>query len=289
MSDHHRLKNYCDLTTNEAKKYLQKAKEDGVDVIALTGGEPTIRKDIFNIIQFCKKLNFDKIELQTNGQMLSYKNFAKKMVEYGVTDVYTSFHAFSEPLQDFITQSKGSFLKSLQGLKNILKLDVRLQTNTVISKLNYRILNKLMVFFYDQGVKEVELDFLRPIGNALKYYDIVVPKKSDVSPYLEKALQVAENLGFDSIFVDDYPLCFMEKFNKYNADYLAMLQGLKHHDEQAFYYDAELNPIQIHENQKLKGPPCNNCNFKIYCEGDWKEYIEMNGWNEFKHMVTKGG
>lgn len=118
MWKYHQQRNYCDLTTEEVKNILQEAKEAGVEVIALTGGEPTMRKDISEIIKFCKKLNFDRIELQTNVKMLSYNSLAKKVVECGVTDIYPSFHTYVESLQDFITQSKGSFKASLQGLKN---------------------------------------------------------------------------------------------------------------------------------------------------------------------------
>ena len=276
-----------DKTIAEIKKMLQNAKRDGIEVVALTGGEPTIRKDFFEIIKFCKKLNFDRVELQTNGEMLAYETFAKKIVEYGVTDVYPSFHAFTESLQDFITRSKGSFKASLQGLRNILKLNVRVQTNTVISKLNYKILDRLMIFFHEQGVKEIELDFLRPIGNAWRYFDMIVPRKSEVVPYLEKALELAEGLSFDTIFVDDYPLCFMKNFKQYNADYIAMSEGLGPHDEQAFFYErSELELKQIHQNQKLRGPPCRNCSFNNHCEGDWNEYVQKMGWKEFKPIKT---
>jgi len=270
------------LTTDEIKTILNDVKQQGVEIVALTGGEPTIRKDFFEIIDFCKKLKFNKIELQTNGRMFIDKTFAKKTVDHGVTDIYLSFHAHTEALQDFITRTKGSFKDSLEGLKNLLDLDVRLQTNTVISKLNYKILDKLIIFFHEKGVREVELDFLRPTGNAWIYFDMIVPRKSDVNSYVETSLEIAESLGFDTIFVDDYPLCFMKKFKQYNADYLAMLQGLKQHDEQAFTLKRpELGLMEIHENQKLKGSPCKQCSFNAHCEGDWKEYIQKFGWNEF--------
>ena len=189
-----------DLTTNEVKEVLKKAKENGVNVIALTGGEPTIRKDFLEIIRYAKSLNFDRIELQTNGRMFAYKQFALKTVEYGITDIYVSFHAPTKELQDFITRVNGSFVESVKGLRNALSLDVRVETNTVISKLNYKILDKLLVFFYELGVREVEIDFLRPMGNAWKYFDLVVPRKSEVKSYLEKALEIGEKLGFDAAY-----------------------------------------------------------------------------------------
>jgi len=272
-----------DKTTYQVKEDIRKAAKETKKEINFTGGEPTIRKDILKIIKFCRKLDFDRIELQTNGRMLAYSTFAKKIVEYGITNVYISFHAPTETLQDFITQSKGSFKESIQGLRNILDLDVRLQTNTVISKLNYKVLGKLMIFFHDLKVREVELDFLRPMGNAWKHFDLVVPKKSEISPYLEDTLNIAEDLAFDNVFVDDYPLCFMKKFRQNNADYIAMLQGLKQHDEQGFSYPTpQSKPIQIHENQKAKGLPCMECSFGAHCEGDWNEYIQKMGWDEFK-------
>ncbi|MEM4367976.1 MAG: hypothetical protein QXO21_03050 [Candidatus Anstonellales archaeon] len=60
-----------------------------------------------------------------------------------------------------------------------------MQTNTVISKLNYHHLKELIIFFKKLGVKNIELDFPRPLGNAWKYFSQVMPTKTEVIPFLQ--------------------------------------------------------------------------------------------------------
>ncbi|MEM4367977.1 MAG: radical SAM protein [Candidatus Anstonellales archaeon] len=111
-----------ELNTKQIKSTLLEAKKNGVNIIALTGGEPTIRDDIFDVIKYCKKLKFEQIGLQTNGRLCFYKKFARKIVEAGVTDVYVSFHSHKPDVQNYITRSPESFSQSSGGNKKFSKL-----------------------------------------------------------------------------------------------------------------------------------------------------------------------
>ena len=283
MSDYKR-----DLSTEAVKKVLDRAKQDGVEVIALTGGEPTIRPDILEIVEYANSLGFKGIELQTNGRMLSRPGFARKLEQAGVTDIYLSIHSNRPEVQNFITRTK-SFDEVVAGIRNVLKTGIRLQTNTVISSFNYRHLDELVEFLVSLGVKEIELDFLRPLGNAWKFRNVVVPKKEDVAPYIEKALETGEKHGV-MMFLDDYPVCFMDSFYWYNADYIAYRDDSSH-DEDAFNISdtSMFVPVDIHEGEKIKGPPCESCILRDHCDGDWKEYIAIHGWEGFRPVAGFDG
>ena len=64
-------------TTEQIKEDLNKARER-CDSVVLVGGEPTIRKDIIEIVKYAKQLGFKKIQIQTNGRRFAYKNFCIK-------------------------------------------------------------------------------------------------------------------------------------------------------------------------------------------------------------------
>ena len=103
-----------DLTTEQVISVLEKARKEGVDIIALTGGEPTIRKDIFEIVEYANGLGFERIEIQTNGRMLSLSGFAKKLEKAGATDIYLSIHSHIKEVQNFITRTN-SFDETVEG------------------------------------------------------------------------------------------------------------------------------------------------------------------------------
>jgi uncharacterized radical SAM superfamily Fe-S cluster-containing enzyme len=62
------------------------------NAIQLTGGEPTLRPDLIDIIKLCKEEGFDHVQLNTNGIRISQDaGFARKIREAGVNTLYLSF------------------------------------------------------------------------------------------------------------------------------------------------------------------------------------------------------
>ncbi|NOZ82096.1 MAG: radical SAM protein [Candidatus Micrarchaeota archaeon] len=76
----------------EMLRLLKNEKPVGCNAVQLTGGEPTLRDDILDIIRIAKEEGFDHVQLNTNGIRLAIEpGFAKKVREAGVNTVYLSF------------------------------------------------------------------------------------------------------------------------------------------------------------------------------------------------------
>ncbi len=76
----------------EMVKILVNEKPVKCNAIQLTGGEPTLRDDLIDIIKICKKYGVDHVQLNTNGIRLSKDlEFAKKVKAAGVNTLYLSF------------------------------------------------------------------------------------------------------------------------------------------------------------------------------------------------------
>jgi uncharacterized radical SAM superfamily Fe-S cluster-containing enzyme len=76
----------------EMVKVLVNEKPVKCNAIQLTGGEPTLRNDLIDIIKICKKYDVDHVQLNTNGIRLSKDvNLLKKVKEAGVNTLYLSF------------------------------------------------------------------------------------------------------------------------------------------------------------------------------------------------------
>jgi hypothetical protein len=71
---------------------MREQKPVGCNAVQLTGGEPTMREDIIDIIKIAKEEGYDHIQLNTNGIKLSQSlEFAKKVKEAGVNTLYLSY------------------------------------------------------------------------------------------------------------------------------------------------------------------------------------------------------
>ena len=59
---------------------LIEKRKNGFLKVVFEGGEITLRKDIFEIIGYAKKLGFKKVEIQSNGRMFAYKEICRKFI-----------------------------------------------------------------------------------------------------------------------------------------------------------------------------------------------------------------
>ena len=81
----------------EMLKLLRKQKPVPCTAIQLTGGEPTLRDDLVEIIKLCKRLGFRHVQVNTNGVRLSRDpELARRIREAGTNTIYLSFDGTTE-------------------------------------------------------------------------------------------------------------------------------------------------------------------------------------------------
>ena len=263
-----------DQTTEKLKQDLQAAYDEGIREVVFTGGEPTIRPDIFELVLFARDLGYELIQIQTNGRMLSYKKFCEKLIAAGATEFSPAIHGHIPEIHDAQTRSPGSFKQTVQGVKNLRDLDQYILGNSVITKFNYRYLPELAQLWIDLGADQFQLAFVHAVGNAQKYFDQVVPKKSLVAPFVHKAIDIAEKHGM-RMMVEAFPFCFMKGYEKYCSE-LYIPKAEVRDAEGVVDFDAWKK-----ETGKRKFPQCKDCKFDLICEGPWREYPERFGSSEF--------
>ncbi len=86
-------------TIEQIKEILLNAKNEkpiGCNAVQFTGGEPTLREDLFDIIKMAREIGYDHIQLNTNGIKLKDENYVKELAKAGVSTIYMSFDGVSE-------------------------------------------------------------------------------------------------------------------------------------------------------------------------------------------------
>ncbi|MBU0953369.1 MAG: radical SAM protein [Nanoarchaeota archaeon] len=82
-------------TMDQMKLMLSRMRDEkpvGANSVQFTGGEPTLREDLIDIIKLAKELGYDHIQLNTNGINLSRDpNLPLRLREAGVSNLYMSF------------------------------------------------------------------------------------------------------------------------------------------------------------------------------------------------------
>jgi MoaA/NifB/PqqE/SkfB family radical SAM enzyme len=106
-------------STEELVRKLESARREGITEAAFSGGEPTIRKDLQSLIAHARSIGFGRVSITTNGRMLSYPGYARKLLDAGLTGVSVSLHGPNAAVHDALTGVPGSFRQTVSGLDNM--------------------------------------------------------------------------------------------------------------------------------------------------------------------------
>ena len=99
INEHKRV--FSDRPTSDIILEMKDARRRGRTYLEIIGGEQTIRPDSIDLIKIAKNLGFQHIVMATNGRMLSYKSYAKRMIDSGITAIIFSIHAHNAKLHDY--------------------------------------------------------------------------------------------------------------------------------------------------------------------------------------------
>jgi len=262
-----RRKRY-DKSLEELKKDIDLSVKERPKEINFTGGEPTIRTDIFELIKYTENKNVKEIRITTNGRILSYKGFTKRLVDNGLTGAIFSIHAHIPELHDYLTQVKNSFLQTLQGLKNLKEFTDSIDVNIVINKKNYihlPILTEMLFGKFD--VRAICLIFPIIDGNILEN-KFLIPDYQEIKEYLYRSLDIAEGMK-KTIWVLNVPSCFFKGYEKY-----ASCGELK---TKMIWPDMDVNLDEQRKKDNIKIDVCSSCKYNSSCIGIQPRYIEIKG------------
>lgn len=109
--------------------------------VLIKGGEPTLHKDLFEIIDMLKKRSLKQTILLTNARAFSYKDACDKIDDDTIILVKVWGHCAE--VHDSITKTEGSFKQTLEGIDNLIEKEKRVEAFIPIVKKNLLLLPKL--------------------------------------------------------------------------------------------------------------------------------------------------
>lgn len=269
-----------DRSTNEIKQILEESRESAQGVV-FTGGEVTLRKDAFELVGFARDMGYEYIEMQTNGRMFSYMEFCRRMVDAGVTFFVMALTGHIPELHNYITGTE-SFHQIMNGIVNLKKLKQKVGTNTVVSKINYRHLPAIARIAAKLELNQIQFAFVHILGHARENAPSVVPRKTIIMPYVKDGIKIALAAKIFPM-TEAIPFCFMRGYEKFVAE--RYISDAKIYD--IGYTIDDFTEVRQVEG-KTKAEKCKRCCYYKICEGPWKEYPEIFGWEEFVPVKRPG-
>jgi len=128
----------------------------------VTGGEPFLRRDFFNVLEELKNKGFDTFIL-SNGTLID-RDKADALAKLAVKGVQVSIEG-SENIHDAI-RGPGSFSSSIKGIRNLLEAGIPVTLNTTLSDMNASCFTDVIDLASSLGVQRVGFSRLVPTGRG---------------------------------------------------------------------------------------------------------------------------
>ncbi len=271
--------------------------------LGFLGGEPTTCPWLPQAIAHARDAGFSRIAIATNATKLRKEYYVDQLLDAGLTRVTVSSHGHTAKLEDMLTRVPGNFDKKQQALRILVRkrdegrLVDNVSVNIVLNGWNYKVLPKMLKYFYGLGLDDVRANFIRAEGYA-EEVPALTPAYAEVVPVLMKAIVLNEFHFKQSFTFGGFPLCVLpmdflanrRMARKYLGEFWDLDTDCSIRQEGDDFGIAEVGEgrarfnWQDRKRHDLKHhlDACHSCRYAEVCEGVWRVYLRVHGGEAFQ-------
>ncbi len=123
-----------EMTTEEIKDVIRQLAESGTFFLTISGGEPLLRPDCFEILEYARSLRF-QTRLKTNAVMIGPEK-AARLKKMGIEKVQISLYSHVAEVHDKITKLPGSFRRTINAIRLLREHQVTVSISNVLMQYN---------------------------------------------------------------------------------------------------------------------------------------------------------
>jgi MoaA/NifB/PqqE/SkfB family radical SAM enzyme len=234
------------------------------DQIYLAGGDPALRADLLQIIE-AASMNCNCFSLYTSGVRLMDRQFLLTLTGAGLKHLSVPLFSHVPDVHDTITQTKTSFARTSEGLRNILLLkksgcEVDVEMSITLTSFNYAALQQTVAHIAAEFMpKKVIIVQPEAPGEASgRQNSLRVDIRSDMQPLLQ-AVEVCHRFGQD-VSLKGVPLCWMDRAH---TDMLARMPYSPSNVTEIVKYGISSEKMVVP--MTLRSGPCSDCIMSDCC------------------------
>ena len=164
-----------ELSTEECRNLIDDVTRFSKPVIILTGGEPLMREDIFEIAEYGTKRGL-RMVMAPNGTLIDEET-ARKMVLSGIQRISVSIDGSTRERHDSFRRVKGAFEAALRGIEYAKGVGLEFQINTTVTGANIKELPDIVRLAVRLGAVAHHMFLIVPTGRAKEMKDDEIPPK----------------------------------------------------------------------------------------------------------------
>jgi radical SAM protein with 4Fe4S-binding SPASM domain len=296
-SSPYRGKDFKELTVHQIKLLIDKIHDEAkVPTISFTGGEPTMRNDLPELIAYAVKKGM-RTNLITNGVKSSDKELVKKFADAGLHSAQVSLESHDELIHNRITGNIEAYKKTVSGIHNLKAAGIHTHTNTTICRWNRDHLIPLVKFVKDEfNAAYLSMNMIIATGIAKDNENINIGYSS-ISSILEPVLKYSEEAGVKFVWYSPTPYCMFNPVDhNLGSKSCACVSGLLSINpagevlpcssyskgignllKNSFTSIWNSDEALYFREKRYIPPVCKKCSLKILCKGACPLYWENSG------------
>lgn len=244
-------KDKIEFTLREAIQFMDEALLRGYKTLLINGGEPTIHKDILNIIKEGAN-RFENVLIASNGIKLSNFDFALKLVQSGINGIGIPLYSANSEKFNYLVKNKNAFVNVIKGISNLFELknnlDFDIMLKILVMKPNYKENPDIVRMIKDEFPEphSISISGLRVGEKAFKRKEELFVPYNIARSYTTETVKLIQPYKFSFDFL---PLCALEDNfvkhliaskllnNKYRSYNLKRPDGGKSEGPQPYHYE----------------------------------------------------
>lgn len=184
-----------ELTTAQWKEILAKLRAANVPQVTFTGGEPTLRADLVELVEAAQ---WFVTRLNTNGRLLT-PELCRRLYEASIDSVQVTLYSHDPAIHNALVGAEG-FDDTVAGIKNAVAAGLSVSVNTPLCSLNTDYAATVR-FVHELGVRYVTCSGLIPSGSAEGAESQATRlTEEQLTDVLRRAVTVAEELEMEMDF-----------------------------------------------------------------------------------------
>lgn len=247
-------------------KKMAQIKHKGFDMVALSGGEVTIRPELPMWASVAKQYGL-LLGLVSNGRKMADPAYTKDLYGQGLRYAYISFYGATKEAHNYLAGGMDCWQEQIDGVRNLAAYrDMDLTLNVIMCRQNLDELRGIVDLFADIDHLRIKFSALEPKGAAWDNFDTITPDLKEAAEaavdairYGEELAKAKRNLAFG---IDGLPPCLVgEDFHATHNDTL-VTHGIYYMTETweaKFYHVDDLN--------KKHMAACRTCDLAHRCPG----------------------
>jgi len=201
-----------ELSTDEVKRLLSIIRHEAeVPSVSFTGGEPTLRSDLEELVAYASRTLNMRVNLITNGTLIDEKR-AAALKAAGLASAQVSIESPDPRVHNRIVGvhgrmagGKDAFQASVSGLKALKKAGVSVHPHATLCRMNAGTLRDMPQFAKSLGVDRFSLNMIIPAGRGVA--EELAVKYSEIQGLVVDIQKKAESQGIRFMWYSPTPMC----------------------------------------------------------------------------------